>query len=82
MRAMRIRSPGGPESLSDDRVPIPVPGAGEALVRVEFAGVNFIDIYKRTGLYKVPLPATIGEEGAGIVEATGDGVTDVLPATA
>ena len=79
MRAIRIESPGGPESLIDDRVPIPAPKAGEALVRVEFAGVNFIDIYKRTGLYKVPLPATLGEEGAGIVEAVGEGVTDVRP---
>ena len=79
MRAIRISAPGGPESLMDDRVPIPAPGRGEALVRVEFAGVNFIDIYKRTGLYKVPLPATLGEEGAGIIEAVGDEVTDVRP---
>src|SRR5687767_1213064 len=79
MRAIRIRSPGGPESLIDERVSIPVPRAGEALVRVEFAGVNFIDIYKRTGLYKVPLPATLGEEGTGTVHAVGDGVTDLRP---
>lgn len=74
---MRIRMTGGPESLIEDDVPVPVPAAGEALVRVEFAGVNFIDVYKRTGLYRVPLPATLGEEGAGIVELVGDGVAEV-----
>jgi NADPH:quinone reductase len=79
MRAIRIRTPGGQESLIEERLPIPVPAAGDALVRVEFVGVNFIDIYKRTGLYKVSLPTTLGEEGAGIVEAVGDGVTDVRP---
>jgi len=76
-RAMRIRTPGGPESLLEERVPLPAPGPGDARVRVEFAGVNFIDIYKRGGLYKVPLPATLGEEGAGTVESVGDGVTEV-----
>ena len=79
MRALRIRATGGPDALSEERVPIPVPGTGDARVRVEFAGVNFIDIYKRTGLYTVPLPTTLGEEGAGIVEAVGAGVTDVRP---
>lgn len=79
MRAMRIRMTGGPESLIEEDAPVPEPAAGEALVRVEFAGVNFIDVYKRTGLYKVPLPATLGEEGAGIVESVGEGVTEVHP---
>ena len=79
MRAIRIRTPGGPDALIDERVPVPVPAAGDALVRVEFAGINFIDIYKRAGLYKVPLPATLGEEGAGIVESVGEGVTEVRP---
>src|SRR5688572_6729887 len=79
MRAIRIHAPGGPDALVEERIPVPEPGAGEVLVRVEFAGVNFIDVYKRTGLYKVPLPATLGEEGAGIVEAVGDGVTEVRP---
>ena len=79
MRAMRIEAPGGAEALMDMRLPIPVPGPGDALVRVEFAGVNFIDIYKRTGLYKVPLPTTLGEEGAGTVESVGVGVTEVRP---
>ena len=79
MRAIRIRTTGGPEALIEERIPTPIPAAGDALVRVEFAGVNFIDIYKRAGLYKVPLPSTPGEEGAGIVESVGDGVTEVNP---
>jgi NADPH2:quinone reductase len=77
MRAMRIHAPGGADALVEERVAVPDPAAGEALVRVDYAGVNFIDIYKRTGLYKVPLPATLGEEGAGTVDAVGDGVTGV-----
>ena len=77
MRAMRVHAPGGPDAITEDRIPVPAPGPGEALVRMEFVGVNFIDIYKRTGLYKVPLPATIGEEGAGTIAAIGEGVTDL-----
>ncbi len=72
-----IRTAGGLESLIEERLAIPSPASGEALVRVEFAGVNFIAIYKRTGLYKVPLPSTLGEEGAGTVVSVGDGVTNV-----
>jgi NADPH2:quinone reductase len=79
MRAIRIQTTGGPEVLREEQVPVPTPGTGEALVRVEFAGVNFIDTYKRTGLYKVPLPTTLGEEGAGVVETVGAGVTEVNP---
>ena len=79
MLAMRVRNPGGPEALIEERLPIPVPGAGEALLRVEFAGVNFIDIYKRSGQYRIALPATVGEEGAGTVESIGDDVTEVRP---
>jgi NADPH2:quinone reductase len=75
MRAIRIHTPGDASSLRDESVPVPSPAAGEVLVRVEYAGVNFIDIYKRTGLYKVPLPATLGEEGAGVVQDVGEGVT-------
>ena len=60
-----------------ETVPVPRPGPGEALVRVESAGVNFIDVYKRTGLYPVALPATLGEEGAGTVVASGEGATRV-----
>ena len=77
MQAVRVHAPGGPEALQRDEIPVPVPGAGEALVRVEAAGVNFIDVYKRTGLYKAALPATLGEEGAGTVVAVGDGAMEV-----
>ena len=77
MRAVRIHAPGGAEAMRVEDVPVPRPGPGQALVRLEAAGVNFIDVYKRTGLYTVPLPATLGEEGAGTVAALGDGVTEV-----
>ena len=77
MRAMRIQAPGGPDAMKEERIPVPAPAAAEALVRVEFAGVNFVDVYKRSGAYKVPLPSTVGEEAAGTVEAVGDGVTEV-----
>lgn len=77
MLAVRAHETGGPEVLVVDTIPVPEPGHGEALVRIEAAGVNFIDVYKRAGLYKVPLPATLGEEGAGIVVAVGDAVSEV-----
>ena len=77
MTAVRLHAPGGADALSVETIPVPRPDAGQALVRVEAAGVNFIDVYKRTGLYKVPLPSTLGEEGAGTVVALGDGVTDL-----
>lgn len=60
-------------------LPTPSPGPGEVLVRVEAAGVNFIDIYHRSGQYKLPLPIQLGREGAGVVEAVGEGVTGVRP---
>jgi NADPH:quinone reductase len=77
MRAVRLNDTGGPEALRLERVPVPEPGAGGALVRLEAAGLNFIDVYKRRGLYRVPLPATLGEEGAGTVVATGPDVGEV-----
>jgi NADPH2:quinone reductase len=77
MRAIRVHETGGPEVLREEAIPVPTPGPGDALVRVEFAGVNFIDTYKRSGLYKVPLPIILGEEGAGVVEKVGDGVSEV-----
>ena len=78
MKAVRVTRPGGPEVLSYDDVETPKPDAGQVLVKVAAAGVNFIDVYKRTGLYKVPLPHPfiIGEEGAGVVAAVGASVTD------
>jgi NADPH:quinone reductase len=77
MKAIRIHTPGGPESLKFDDVPEPTPGPGQALVKLAAAGVNFIDVYFRTGMYKAPLPLTLGLEGAGVVTAVGTGVTDV-----
>lgn len=79
MRAVRMHAVGDASAMVEEQIPIPVPGPGEALVKVAYAGVNFIDIYKRTGLYKVPLPSTLGEEGAGVVEAVGSDVTDIIP---
>ena len=74
MKAIRIHSPGGREVMRlEAELPVPKPGAGEALVRIEAAGVNFIDVYQRSGQYRVPLPFTLGREGAGVVEALGAG---------
>jgi NADPH2:quinone reductase len=76
--SIRIHEHGGPEQLVWEEVPLPAPKPGEALVRHKAVGLNFIDVYFRTGLYKLPsLPATIGMEGAGVVEAIGEGVTEV-----
>jgi NADPH:quinone reductase len=77
MWAVRVHQPGGPEVLRYEELPTPEPKAGEALVELEASGVNFIDVYKRAGLYKLPLPTTLGEEGAGRVVAVADGVSDV-----
>jgi NADPH2:quinone reductase len=78
--AIRIHETGGPEKLVWEEVPLPAPKPGEALVRHKAVGLNFIDVYFRTGLYKAPsLPAIIGMEAAGIVEAVGEGVTEVAP---
>jgi NADPH:quinone reductase len=78
MRAIRFHSHGGPEVLRLEEIPRPEPEAGQALVRVAAAGVNFIDVYQRTGLYKVALPHTCGVEGAGTVEKSGPEV-DIAP---
>ena len=71
MKQIVVEQPGGPESMVLRTLPDPTPGPGEALVCVEAAGVNYIDVYHRTGLYKLPLPLTPGSEGAGVVEAVG-----------
>ncbi len=73
--AVQIRQPGGPEQLQIVDVPVGEPGPGEVRIRHHAVGLNFIDVYHRTGLYPLPLPATIGMEGAGVVEAMGPGVT-------
>src|SRR5664279_3429968 len=79
MKSIQVNIPGGPENLQLVETPTPVPGPGQALVRLGASGVNFIDIYFRTGLYKADLPIAIGSEGAGTVEAVGDGVSEVAP---
>jgi NADPH2:quinone reductase len=76
--AIRVHEYGGPEKLVWEEVPLPHPKPGEVLVRHSAVGLNYIDVYFRTGLYKAPsMPVTIGMEGAGTVEALGDGVTDI-----
>ena len=79
MKAIRVHSPGGPEALRYEDVPQPSPAAGDVLVKVEAAGVNYIDVYQRTGMYKVATPFTLGQEAAGVVTAVGPGVSDPKP---
>ena len=79
MLAIRVHQYGGPEVLSLDELETPQPGKGEARVRIEAAGLNFIDIYHRSGQYRGQLPLTLGQEAAGVVEAIGPDVTDVRP---
>jgi len=79
VKAIRVHAPGGPEVLRFEDVPDPRPQAGEALVRVEAAGVNFIDVYHRSGLYKMAMPLTLGHEAAGTVVAVGTDVRDLAP---
>jgi len=75
VKAIRVHATGGPEVLRLEEVPVPVPGAGQVVIRVEATGVNFVDIYQRKGLYSVPFPFTPGREAAGVVERVGEGVT-------
>ncbi|MEP6730452.1 MAG: quinone oxidoreductase [bacterium] len=77
MRAIRVHEVGEPEVMQLVTIDDPVPAPGEALVQMEFIGVNFLEVYFRKGLYKTPLPFTPGSEGAGIVVAVGAGVTQV-----
>ncbi len=79
MKAVWIEQPGGPEALQFGDRPIPEPVAGEVLVRIAAAGVNYTDISQRSGSNKIPLPAILGSEGAGTVERLGDGVNDFKP---
>ena len=75
MKAIRIHAAGGPEVLVSEEVPDPSPGPGQVLVRVEATGINFIEIYQRSGQYPLPMPMTPGAEAAGVVVAVGEGVT-------
>jgi NADPH:quinone reductase len=74
MKAIRVETHGGPEALRYGDAPDPTPGPGQVLIRVEAAGLNFIEVYQRTGLYKVPLPVVPGSEAAGTIVAIGPGV--------
>jgi NADPH2:quinone reductase len=77
--AIRVHAVGGPEVLKWEEVDVGEPGPGQARLRQEAAGLNFIDVYHRNGLYPLPLPFTPGTEGAGIVEAVSEGVTHLQP---
>jgi NADPH2:quinone reductase len=79
MRAVFIEQHGGVEVMQCGQRPKPAPGPGEVLVKIAYSGVNFIDTYHRTGLYKIPLPAILGSEAAGAVEQAGEGVTAFQP---
>jgi NADPH2:quinone reductase len=79
MQAIRVHEYGGPEALRLEEIPVPQPGAGQALVRLDAIGLNFIDVYQRTGAYKGELPMTPGSEGAGVVEAVGSDVSELQP---
>jgi NADPH2:quinone reductase len=78
-KAIRVHAPGGPEAMLWEEVPTPEPAPGEALVQHAAVGLNYIDVYFRTGLYKTSLPATLGMEAAGTVVSVGPGVTNVTP---
>jgi len=77
MKAVRVHSYGGAKVLTLEDIPIPQPKPGEARVKIEASGVNFIDIYQRMGLYPLQTPFTLGMESAGVVDAVGEGVTEV-----
>src|ERR1700761_1323683 len=79
IKAIRFEKPGGPEALEYRDYDLPPPGPGQVQVRHKAVGVNFIDIYHRSGLYPLPLPSGLGSEAAGVVEAVGDGVTGFKP---
>jgi NADPH2:quinone reductase len=78
MRAIEFPEPGGPDVLTLVDRPLPHPGPGQARIRLRYAGVNFLDCYLRSGLYPAPLPGRPGKEGAGLVDAVGDGVDPTL----
>jgi NADPH2:quinone reductase len=79
MKAVIVRQTGGPEQMEVAEIANPSPGPGQALVKIEASGVNFIDVYFRIGLYKADPPVSLGMEAAGVVEAVGDGVTEFAP---
>jgi NADPH:quinone reductase len=79
MKAVRVHEFGGPDAMVYEEIATPTPGAGEVLIRIAAAGVNYVDTYQRSGSYKGDLPFTLGMEGAGTVVETGPGVTSFHP---
>jgi NADPH2:quinone reductase len=79
MRAIRLHATGDPDVLQLDDIPTPEPGPGEVRVKLEAIGLNFIEVYRRTGQYPLTLPAILGSEAAGTVDAVGSGVTELRP---
>jgi len=79
MQAIRIHQFGGADVLRGESIPMPEPSQGEARVKIEAAGINFIDVYQRTGQYRGELPFTLGVEGAGVIDKVGAGVTEIKP---
>src|SRR5947207_12808449 len=77
MKAIRVHKYGGAEALTYEEIPLPEPKAGDARVKIEASGLNYIDVYHRTGLYPTQTPFTLGTEAAGVVDAVGEGVTEV-----
>ena len=77
--AVQIDRPGGPEEMKLVNLPVGQPGPGQVRIRHHAIGLNFIDVYQRTGLYPLPMPLTLGMEGAGVIEAVGEGVTHLKP---
>jgi len=77
MQAIRVSATGGPDALQLEDIPTPDPGPGQIRIKVEAAGVNFVEIYQRKGQYKLPLPFTPGGEAAGTVDAVGPDVTEI-----
>ena len=76
-RAIRIHAFGDSSVMRYEEIPDPTPKPGEAVVTIEAVGVNFLDVYHRSGVYPIPLPITLGQEGAGVVRSVGEGVTSV-----
>src|SRR4030095_1509606 len=79
MKAVRVHQFGGVEALKVEDIPTAEPGEGEARIKTEAIGVNFLDIYQRIGRYQGSPPITLGQEAAGIVDAVGPNVTDLKP---
>ena len=77
MQAIRVSATGGPDALQLEDIPTPDPGPGQIRIKVEAAGVNFVEVYQRKGQYKLPLPFTPGGEAAGTVDAVGPDVSDI-----